>query len=64
MKVHYFNQNEADNDDILLKLSIKQGYVPETCLLGGETIILTVHEGNDPCNGCNCNRVKCKGREY
>jgi len=62
MKVHYFEQNEADKDDIHLEMSIAQGYVPKTCLLGGLTVFGEIGEGKDPCAGCAGPRGKCHGR--
>jgi hypothetical protein len=62
MKPHYFDQDKPDPDDTLLKMSIHQGYVPETCLLNGNIVWGCVQEGKDPCEGCNCSREKCHGR--
>jgi hypothetical protein len=62
MKVHYFEQDEADKDDIFLQMAKGQGYVPNGCLLGGQTVMGLVNSGVDPCKGCNCNRSKCHGR--
>ena len=62
MKLHYFDQEEADPGDFQLGAAKMQGYVPETCLLGGATVMYEVKRGNDPCAGCNCNRDKCNGR--
>ena len=62
MKIHYFEQTEADKDDYLLEAAKHQGYVPQTCLLGGPTVWGLQNQGKDPCEGCNCDRVKCKGR--
>jgi hypothetical protein len=62
MKVHYFEQDIADNDDFMLKMAIKQGYVPQSCLLGGQPVMGLINEGKDPCNGCTCDRNKCHGR--
>jgi len=62
MKPHYFNQDKADSDDMLLRMAIQQGYVPERCLLGGQTAMGLVNQGDDPCGGCNCDRDKCGGR--
>jgi len=62
MKVHYFEQMEADKDDIALKMAKGQGYVPPTCLLGGATVMGLVSSGSNPCVGCACDRTKCKGR--
>jgi len=63
MKVHYFEQEEPDRDDIFLKMAKGQGYVPEACKLGGQTVMGLVNKGVDPCNGCNCPREKCGGRK-
>ena len=62
MKLHYFNQETADEGDTLLGMCKLQGYVPETCLLGGATAWSEVQKGRDPCAGCHCNRSKCGGR--
>lgn len=62
MKIHYFDQDNADTDDILLNMCIGQGYVPDTCLLGGQTAWSEVQKDKDPCAGCRCDRLKCKGR--
>jgi hypothetical protein len=61
MKPHYFDQEKAD-DDMLLSIAITQGYVPETCLLGGQSVLVIVSEGGDPCKGCEGPREKCHGR--
>ena len=62
MKPHYFEQENADTDDILLEMAKMQGYIPKTCLLGGMVVMSEVNKGNDPCLGCNCPRDKCTGR--
>lgn len=62
MKLHYFDQDKADEDDILLNMCKGQGYVPGTCLLGGQTVWSEEQRGHDPCTGCRCDRLKCKGR--
>lgn len=62
MKVHYFEQEKADTDDHLLNMAKMQGYVPQTCLLGGDTVMGVVNIGEDPCSGCSCDRSKCNGR--
>ena len=62
MKLHYFDQDKADEGDFMLEMCISQGYVPKTCLLGGAIVWYEVGAGNDPCAGCNCERSKCKGR--
>ena len=61
-KVHYFNDEKADPNDHFLNMSIQQGYVPKGCLLNGTIVWGLVHDGKDPCDGCNCNRDKCGGR--
>lgn len=60
--LHYFDQSEADPADILLGLAKRQGYVPKNCLLGGLVVMGEINKGNDPCRGCECERVKCGGR--
>jgi hypothetical protein len=62
MKPHYFGQNKPDEDDLLLKMTIDQGYVPTTCLLGGNVVMGLMNDGKDPCKGCNGPREKCGGR--
>ena len=62
MKLHYFDQDEADPSDIQLGMAKMQGYVPQTCLLGGATVMHEVRRGVDPCAGCNGPREKCGGR--
>ena len=63
MKPHYFEQDEADEDDIELIMCIEQGYVPKTCLLNGAIVFSLINGGIDPCKGCECSREKCKGRK-
>lgn len=62
MKPHYFNQDKADKDDMMLGMAIMQGYVPKDCLLGGMIVIGMVNEAEDPCKGCEGPRQKCGGR--
>jgi hypothetical protein len=62
MQIHYFEQTEADFNDMQLRLAKGQGYVPQTCLLGGLTVLTEIGFGKDPCKGCNGPRDKCKGR--
>lgn len=62
MKPHYFDQDKADEDDALLGMAKMQGYVPKTCLLGGQTVMGLVQMGAEPCNGCAGPREKCKGK--
>jgi len=58
----YFDRDEAPSSDMLLGMSKMQGYVPDTCLLGGATVWNEVKQGRNPCAGCNGPREKCKGR--
>jgi len=62
MKPHYFEQEKADTDDILLQMAKDQGYVPTGCLLGGMIVMGAIKKGHDPCWGCNGPREKCGGR--
>ena len=59
---HYFDKGLADPNDFQLKMCIQQGYVPEACLLAGFVVLDLVKAGKDPCEGCQCDRVKCGGR--
>jgi len=63
MKPHYFEQTEADKDDMQLDMAKMQGYVPQTCLLGGAIVMSEVIKGTDPCQGCEGPREKCNGRQ-
>ena len=62
MKLHYFDDSEADPNDMQLGMAKMQGYVPKTCLLGGAVVMDEVNNGRDPCAGCNGPREKCHGR--
>ena len=42
MKPHYFEQAMPDKDDYMLGMSVLQGYVPPTCLLGGIVVMATL----------------------
>lgn len=64
MKPHYFEQPEADQDDMALAMAKQQGYVPLTCLLGGATVMSEVSKGRDACYGCNGPRNVCGGRPH
>jgi hypothetical protein len=64
MKLHYFNQVKPDADDLFLRMAVQQGYVPKTCLLGGEVVMGLVNSGADPCKGCEGPRAKCLGRPW
>ncbi len=63
MKLHYFDQDEADKSDMLLGMAKMQGYVPETCLLGGATVMHEVQANRNPCDRCAGPREKCKGSD-
>lgn len=62
MKVHYFDEEEADPNDHLLKMAKLQGYVPRNCLLAGKVVISIINSHKDPCDGCAGPREKCGGR--
>ena len=62
MKSRYFREGKPDKDDIHLEMAKGQGYVPKTCLLGGQLVMALVNSGENPCTGCNCPREKCHGR--
>ena len=61
MKLHYFDQDEPDNDDIMLGIAKTQGYVPRDCLLGSQVVMSEINAGRNPCWGCNGPREKCHG---
>ena len=46
-------------------MMIQQGYVPPTCSLdpriAGPLIYSGVSKGKSPCDGCNSDRMVCKG---
>lgn len=63
MKLHYFDQEEADESDIQLGMAKMQGYVPENCLLGGLTVMAEISRGSSPCLGCNIEVGKCDGKK-
>ena len=62
MRFHYFDVDKAPASDMMLAMSKQQGYVPQTCLLGGTVVWSEVQAGRDPCAGCEGPREKCKGR--
>ena len=63
MKLHYFEQETADTDDIQLSVAKAQGYVPQTCLLSGIIVMDEVmNRERHPCDGCAGPRQKCQGR--
>jgi hypothetical protein len=63
MKLHYFDQDAADQGDIMLGMATMQGYVPKTCLLAGVVVMSEINAGRDPCAGCAGPREKCHGRK-
>lgn len=62
MKLHYFQQAVADQDDFQLGMAKMQGYVPKTCLLGGPVVMDEVSAGRNPCWGCEGPREICHGK--
>ncbi|HEC66826.1 MAG TPA: hypothetical protein ENI23_16245 [bacterium] len=62
MNLHYFDNPEAAETDTMLKIVIRQGYVPPKCLLGGLIVLSLINEGKDPRAECNSDRSICRGR--
>jgi hypothetical protein len=62
LKPHYFQQDTADADDMMLGMAKMQGYVLQRCLLGGVVVMSEVNEGRNPCWGCEGPREKCGGK--
>lgn len=60
--LHHFEDEKGAKLDLMLRAAIKQGYVPQACLLGGIVVMDEVSAGRDPCAGCNGPREKCGGR--
>jgi len=63
---NYFEFEQARSTDRELKLAVKLGVVPETCLLHG-ALVMGYHEmSEDPCSECpgppDGGRARCKGR--
>lgn len=48
--------------DTMLKLCKQQGYVPPKCTLDGQLVWILVNKSEDPCAGCNEDRLTCEGR--
>ena len=61
LKPHYFNDEQADPNDMPLGMAKMQGYVPDGCLLGGSVVMGLVGEGKSPCAGCEGPRARCGG---
>ena len=53
---------EIDTKDIMLGLCIRQGYVPPTCIIDGQLVLMLTQKDGDACAGCNADRSKCGGR--
>jgi len=51
-----------ERSKIFHEMAVTQGYIPSTCTLDGELIILLINKGEDPCAGCNEDRKICQGR--
>lgn len=62
MKLQYFNQPQADDDDPILQDAIRTEAVPPTCLLGGKLLEPHLKLSKDPCLSCQGPRARCKGR--
>lgn len=62
MKLHYFDQDKADDDDMALEFAKRQGYVPQGCLLSGMVVMAETKSGKNACWGCNGPREKCGGK--
>lgn len=63
MKLAYFHQVSADDDDHELGAAKVLGYVPPTCLLGGKLVWELIERQVDPCSSCLGPRGRCFGRE-
>jgi len=62
MKPHYFNDEKSDSNDVYLGMAKMQGYVPQSCLLGGMTVMTEINAGRNPCDGCSGPRERCGGK--
>lgn len=51
----------SDRSQMFHDMAVQQGYVPESCTLDGEMVMLLIKR-EDPCAGCNMDRDVCKGR--
>lgn len=52
----------SDERDIMREMCAQQGWVPPTCLLPGMVVFGLMQRNEDPCAGCNHDRIRCKGR--
>lgn len=51
--------------DLMTRMCIKQGYVPDGCQLAGALVMTFIREGKKPCEGCNMKcQVKSKKERY
>lgn len=48
--------------DFLLEMAKSQGYIPVGCSLDGSLVMALVNSGENPCHGCNGDRIICKGQ--
>ena len=63
MKLDYFKQPAADEDDALLVRLKSAMVVPAGCLLGGQIVESWHAQRIDPCSRCACpERRRCGGR--
>jgi hypothetical protein len=62
MELHYFDTGKADPNDLVLRMCVRKGYVPDSCLLGGQQVFALVGVGEDPCFDCDGPREICRGR--
>ena len=60
--IHYFEDSEQAKLDFILTACKNQGYVPQGCLLVGQLVYGLVAKGDDPCKGCQGDRLICGGR--
>jgi hypothetical protein len=53
---------DKSKPDAMFEMVVQQGYVPPTCLLTGQFVMMVTQRGEDACSGCNMNRDECRGR--
>jgi hypothetical protein len=61
IKIHYFHQLLADDDDVALRELAYLGAVPESCLLGGAVARALWLRDLVPCDHCRGPRERCHG---
>jgi hypothetical protein len=64
VKLHYFKQDNPDEDDKDLARAIEHGDVPKGCLLGGKLVRQFLDRGEKPCSDCLGPRDKCGGDPF